>query len=56
MMGANGIVGGGPPMICGAALSAKILGKRGSCGFRRDGAFNQGTMEALNLASIWQRQ
>ena len=23
MMGANGIVGGGPPLICGAALSAK---------------------------------
>ena len=25
MMGANGIVGGGPPLICGAALSAKTL-------------------------------
>src|SRR5688572_27074491 len=23
MMGANGIVGGGPPLVCGAALSAK---------------------------------
>ena len=25
MMGANGIVGGGPPLICGAALTAKTL-------------------------------
>src|ERR1700722_4352788 len=24
MMGANGIVGGGPPLICGTALAAKI--------------------------------
>ena len=28
MMGANGIVGGGPPLICGAALSAKKLQDR----------------------------
>ena len=56
MMGANGIVGGGPPMICGAALSAKILGTKGvAVAFAGDGAFNQGTtQEALNLASIWQ--
>ena len=26
MLGANGIVGGGPPLICGAALAAKTLG------------------------------
>src|SRR5918997_257043 len=26
MLGANGIVGGGPPMICGVGLSAKIRG------------------------------
>ena len=26
MMGANGIVGGGPPLICGAALAAKVQG------------------------------
>src|SRR5213592_3133746 len=25
MLGANGIVGGGPPLICGAALAAKTL-------------------------------
>ena len=24
MLGANGIVGGGPPLVCGAALSAKV--------------------------------
>src|SRR5206468_7809371 len=29
MMGANGIVGGGPPLICGAALAAKTLGTGG---------------------------
>ena len=44
MMGANGIVGGGPPLICGAALSAKHR-KTGGVGvvFMGDGAFNQGT-------------
>src|SRR5919199_1178171 len=26
MLGANGIVGGGPPMICGVGLSARIRG------------------------------
>lgn len=43
-------------MICGAALSAKILGTKGvAVAFAGDGAFNQGTtQEALNLASIWQ--
>ena len=25
MLGANGIVGGGPPLVCGAALTAKTL-------------------------------
>src|SRR5437016_6006734 len=25
MLGANGIVGGGPPLICGAALTAKVM-------------------------------
>ena len=28
MLGANGIVGGGPPLVCGAALTAKIRGDR----------------------------
>lgn len=55
MMGANGIVGGGPPLICGAALTAKYR-KTGevAVAFAGDGAFNQGTtQESLNLASIW---
>ncbi len=55
MLGANGIVGGGPPLACGAALSAKTL-KSGavSVAFSGDGAFNQGTTaESLNLAMVW---
>ncbi len=53
MMGANGIVGGGPPLICGAALSAKILKTGGvAVTFFGDGGFNQGTtLEAMNFAS-----
>lgn len=55
MMGANGIVGGGPPLICGAALSAKTLGTGGvAVAFVGDGGSNQGTtFEAMNLASVW---
>jgi TPP-dependent pyruvate/acetoin dehydrogenase alpha subunit len=55
MMGANGIVGGGPPMVCGAGLAAKRLGtKNVAIAFVGDGGANQGTtMESLNLASIW---
>jgi len=55
MMGANGIVGAGPPMIVGAALSAKLLKTGGvAVAFAGDGAFNQGTTaESLNLAAIW---
>ncbi len=55
MMGANGIVGGGPPLICGAGLAAKQLGTKGvAVAFFGDGASNQGTtMESLNLASVW---
>ena len=30
MLGANGIVGGGPPLICGAALAAMRAGNGGS--------------------------
>ena len=38
MMGANGIVGAGPPLACGAALSAKTLGTGGiSVAFVGDG-------------------
>ena len=55
MMGANGIVGGGSPLACGAALAAKQLGTGGvAISFFGDGASNQGTsMESLNLASVW---
>jgi TPP-dependent pyruvate/acetoin dehydrogenase alpha subunit len=55
MLGANGIVGGGPPLACGAALAAKKLGSKGvAVSFIGDGGANQGTtLESLNLASIW---
>jgi pyruvate dehydrogenase E1 component alpha subunit len=55
MMGANGIVGGGPPLICGAALTAKTLKTGGvAIAFVGDGASNQGTtFEAYNLAKVW---
>jgi pyruvate dehydrogenase E1 component alpha subunit len=55
MLGANGIVGGGLPLACGAALSAQVrgTGQVTAC-FFSDGAANQGTFhEALNLAAIW---
>src|SRR4051794_29750953 len=56
MMGANGIVGGGGPLICGAALAAKRKGNKGvGVRFFGDGASNQGAIfEAMNLASVWQ--
>ena len=55
MLGANGIVGGGPPLVCGAALTAKTLNTGGiGLAFFGDGAFNQGTTaESLNLAMVW---
>jgi pyruvate dehydrogenase E1 component alpha subunit len=55
MMGANGIVGGGPPLICGAALTAKTLKTGGvAVAFVGDGGSNQGTtLESYNLARIW---
>jgi TPP-dependent pyruvate/acetoin dehydrogenase alpha subunit len=55
MLGANGIVGGGPPLICGTALAAKQQNTGGvGVAFFGEGAGNQGTtLEALNLASVW---
>ena len=55
MMGANGIVGGGPPLVCGAALSAKTLKTGGvAIAFVGDGGSNQGTtLESYNLAKVW---
>jgi len=54
-LGANGIVGGGLPIACGAAYTAKMksLDYVTVCYFG-DGATNEGTFhESLNLASIW---
>src|SRR5438094_2621759 len=54
MLGANGIVGGGPPLVIGAALTAKTLG-RGTvaASFTGDGGSNQGTtFEAMNMAVV----
>lgn len=55
MMGANGILGAGAPLICGAALAAKFRGDGGvGITFFGDGASNQGTvLESMNLAAIW---
>jgi pyruvate dehydrogenase E1 component alpha subunit len=55
MLGANGIVGGGPPLACGAGLSAKARGTdQVAVCFFGDGASNQGTtFEGMNLAGIW---
>src|SRR6202795_3594907 len=54
MLGANGIVGGGPPLVVGAALTAKTLGNgHVAVCFSGDGASNQGTtFEALNMAVV----
>ena len=53
--GANGLVGAGTPIACGAALAAKLEGKqRVVASFFGDGATNQGVVhEAMNLAAIW---
>jgi acetoin:2,6-dichlorophenolindophenol oxidoreductase subunit alpha len=55
ILGANGIVGGGPPLAAGAALAVQLQGNDAvaAC-FFGDGASNQGTThEAMNLASCW---
>ncbi|MPM86389.1 Acetoin:2,6-dichlorophenolindophenol oxidoreductase subunit alpha [bioreactor metagenome] len=54
MLGANGIVGGGPPLAIGAALSAKTLKNSGiGLSFTGDGGSNQGlTFEAMNMAVV----
>ncbi len=56
ILGANGIVGGGPPLAVGAGLSAwyKETEQVSVC-FFGDGASNQGTThEAMNLATVLQ--
>lgn len=54
ILGANGIVAGGPPISVGAALAAKIRGSDNvSVSFSGDGSVNQGTcFEAMNLAVV----
>ena len=54
MLGANGIVGGGPPIAVGAAIAAKLDGKKQvSVAFGGDGSSNQGTVfEAMNMAVV----
>ena len=54
MLGANGIVGGGPPLVVGAALTAKTLGTGNvAVSFTGDGGSNQGTtFEAMNMAVV----
>jgi acetoin:2,6-dichlorophenolindophenol oxidoreductase subunit alpha len=55
MLGANGIVGGGPPLVCGVGLTAKVKGtQQVAVSFTGDGGSNQGTfLESLNLAGAW---
>jgi len=55
LMGANGIVGAGMPLVCGAALAAKRLSTGGvSVGFVGDGGSNQGQfLESLNFSSVF---
>jgi acetoin:2,6-dichlorophenolindophenol oxidoreductase subunit alpha len=56
ILGANGIVAGGPPISVGSALAAKIR-KNGkvAVSFSGDGSVNQGTcFEAMNLAVVLQ--
>jgi pyruvate dehydrogenase E1 component alpha subunit len=55
IMGANGIVGGGPPLAAGAALACQYLDTDSvAVCFFGDGASNQGTThEAMNLATCW---
>ena len=55
MLGANGIVGGGPPLICGRALAAKHQGRRRGRGrvLRRRRVEPGHHAESMNLASIW---
>ena len=55
MLGANGIVGGGLPIACGAALAAQLEGRGAvTVCFFGDGAVAEGEFhEALNIASVW---
>ena len=54
MLGANAVVGGSPPLVIGAALTAKTLkSDRVAVAFTGDGGSNQGTIfEAMNMAVV----
>jgi TPP-dependent pyruvate/acetoin dehydrogenase alpha subunit len=54
ILGANGIVGAGPPIALGAAFAARYKGEDGVClCFFGDGATNQGAVhEAMNMAAL----
>ena len=55
MLGANGIVGAGPPLAAGAALTADYKGEDTvALAFFGDGAVAQGQIhEGINLAATW---
>jgi pyruvate dehydrogenase E1 component alpha subunit len=55
MLGANGIVGGGPPIAVGAAFSNKFRKTTNvACTFFGDGASNEGAFhEAANMAGLY---
>lgn len=55
ILGANGIVGGGPPIAMGAAFANQFLGtSRVSVTFFGDGASNEGAVhEAMNMAALY---
>jgi len=55
MLGANGIVGGGLPIACGAALAGQLAGQGAvTVCFFGDGAAAEGEFhESLNIAALW---
>src|SRR5918997_71662 len=56
MLGANGIVGGGPPLVCGVGLTSKVL-KSGqvAVSFTGDGGARQSTTpQSPKPASRWE--
>jgi len=55
MLGANGIVAGGIPIVTGAGLAAQLDGKgRVAVSFFGDGAASAGPFhESLNIAALW---
>ena len=55
ILGANGIVGAGPPLALGVALASKMRNEgKVVLSFFGDGAANQGMLhESMNLAGVW---